>query len=333
MYDAGILQSRDFNIPIIGIGNLSTGGTGKTPLVEYVLKLLYQNDIKVAVLSRGYKRTTKGFIKVSDQSAQEVGDEPYMISKKYPFASVFVCENRVHGINQILEENVAEVIILDDSFQHRQVKPGLNILLTAYSRPFTDDWLLPSGNLRDLKSSKRRADVIVITKSPKILSPFEIDRLKSLIKPQKSQDFYFSYIAYHKLRSYKNPVQPVPLSDFKNNKVVLFTGIANSQSIEQYLKRKCKEVKLLKFPDHHEYKPKDLKKIENLINFHLLGDTIAITTEKDIRRIETSELANQFKELPLFYLPIEFLFHAPENDGIDFDDKILNYVRPNKRDL
>jgi len=331
LFNIGILRERKFDVPIIAIGNLSTGGTGKTPLVEYLVNLLREENFLPAVVSRGYQRTEKGLILAEQQhTAKAIGDEPFQLKQKFPEVPVVVSKSRVQAVNKIINEKPrVDVILLDDAFQHRYVKPGLNILTTQYSKPFSDDFLLPAGTLREPRSSKKRADIIVATKSLTVLSPFEVGRIQEEIKPRKKQKLCFSYITYGDFVRYKNPSKAYPVKDFEDYKLVLFTGIANPVPIQSYLERKCKSLEVMKFADHKTFTEKDYNKVAKRYKDIYVKEKAVVTTEKDARRLQSLPVGKQFEQLPLYYLPIQIGFHKTE-DTINFDENIINYVRDNQ---
>jgi len=328
LFSCGCLPSREFETPIIVIGNLSFGGTGKTPHIEYLIRLLRERFL-TATLSRGYGRSSKGFILASRRSAYKyVGDEPLQYAKKYEDLKVAVDENRVEGI-EILQNKFPklDVILLDDGFQHRHVKPGLSILLTDFHKLYTDDFVLPSGTLREFSFGAKRANVIVVTKTPKVFSPITRRRIIEELHPQQDQQIFFSFIKYCE------PVLVTPssttISPYSSSMILLFSGIANDYPIREHLRRHCRELEVIQFPDHHPYSLDDLKKVKNQFDALPTRKKVIFTTEKDIMRIKTPELSNFVKRLPLFYLPITVEFHG--DDKSLFDQTILNYVEKNTR--
>jgi len=328
LFSCGFLPSRKFDTPIIVIGNLSFGGTGKTPHIEYLIRLLRKRFL-IATLSRGYGRSSKGFVLASKKSAYKyVGDEPLQFAKKYEDIKVSVNEDRVEGI-EILQKKFMklDVILLDDAFQHRQVKPGLSILLTDFHKLYSDDFILPSGTLREFSCGSKRADIIVVTKTPKIFSPITRRRIMEELRPRQNQQIFFSYIQYC------DPVIVTPtsttVSPYSSSMILLFSGIANDYPIREHLRRHCRELDVMKFPDHHPYSLDDLKKIKNQFDAFPTRKKVIFTTEKDIMRIKTPELSNFVKRLPLFYLPITVEFHGDDKNR--FDQTILNYVEENTR--
>jgi tetraacyldisaccharide 4'-kinase len=328
-FDLGIFSSKSFKVPVIVVGNLSTGGTGKTPHIEYLIKLLKQK-FSVAVLSRGYGRKSTGFVlSTEDSTAAEIGDEPLQIKRKNPNITVAVCASRVIGIKKILsEKNAPEVILLDDAFQHRYVKPSLNILLTDYSQLYTNDFVLPSGNLRELAKGAKRADVIIVTKTPAIFSPIDKRYLLMQLKPKKHQKVFFSYTSYSKNLFSVVTGKPLPFEldyYFEKNAILLLTGIANSSGMEFYIKNQAANFRHIAYADHHRYTLKDLQQIKSLFNSIAANNKLIITTEKDAMRLSEPELKNQLGELPIYYLPIEVKFHG--HDTEEFNHYILNHVR------
>jgi len=329
LFDLHILPSRAFEKPVISIGNLTFGGTGKTPHTEYLIRHL-SPSLNTATLSRGYGRESKGFILASKRSnVKYIGDEPLMYLKKFEGIRVAVDEKRSRGV-QILFEKYPDldVVLLDDAFQHRYVKPGLSILLTDYHRPYTEDLVLPSGTLREFRNGAKRADIIIVTKTPKIFSPITRRRIIGEIKPEKHQQVYFTYIKY---------TDPVPVFDSpaltippKLTNILLFTGIANDYPLREHLERMCSELVVMKFPDHHQYTVRDLKEIAQKYLDLPTHKKIVITTEKDVMRLKTPELVNNVKNLPLFCLPMEIDFHGTDKEK--FDNEILMYVKKNQRD-
>ncbi len=328
LFNVGILKSVSYDIPVIGVGNLSLGGTGKTPMVEYLIRLL-GIDNKVAVLSRGYGRNTKGFLFADQYSGhKDIGDEPMQYHNKFKNIKVAVCEDRRIGIENLMQDDEAlDIILLDDSFQHRYVKPGISILLTDFHNLYMEDYLLPAGNLRDVVAEAKRADIIIVTKTYKVLSPITRRRIKGILKPDVNQSLYFSYLDYGGL-------VPVPgFEDIKLPKkistIVLFSGIANSYPFQEYLRDLCVDLLVIDFPDHHTYRKKDLQLVAQTYNDAFTRNKIIITTEKDAMRLVKSEYIRALDTLPLYYVPIEVKLHGL--DKSNFANQINRYVRENKR--
>lgn len=311
LYDLGVYKSYSFDIPIIAVGNLSVGGTGKTPQIEYLIRLLSEN-YKVAVLSRGYKRSTEGFILADENStASSIGDEPFQFYSKFPNIQVAVDANRKNGIENLLQLQVKpNIILLDDAFQHRKVKAGFYILLTAYDDLYCNDFILPFGNLREPSSGKKRADMIIVTKCPKDLS--EIAQQKIIDKLKVNQEIYFSTIQYDEyVFGNKNKVL---VSELKTENKLLVAGIANPKLFFEFLKNDTDES--LVFPDHHSFSKQDCDQILAKAN----GRKI-ITTEKDFVRLNRLLPKEQ-----LYYLPIKSVFL-----NTTIDNTILNYVGKSTR--
>ncbi len=316
LYDKGILKSYSFDFPIIAVGNLSVGGTGKTPQIEYLIRLL-SPKFKVATLSRGYKRKSKGFILAdSTSNATILGDEPFQFYKKFNNVQVAVDVDRKNGIEQLLSQtNKPEVILLDDAFQHRKVNAGFYILLTSYGDLYSDDFILPSGNLREDRSGARRANLVIVTKCPENLSIDEQNQIKSKLKLNPNQELYFSFIDYDDAVYSEDKV--IKMNEIKNVTKLLLAGIAKPTPFFEHFKSN-KEDWLI-FPDHHHFTEKDLLDIKNK-----LQNKIIITTEKDFVRLKGRIPSEQ-----LFYLPIRCSFLS-ESDN--FDKTILNYVEKSTRD-
>lgn len=324
LYDIGILKSKSYSYPVITIGNLSVGGTGKTPHTEYIIEQL-RDQYRIAVLSRGYKRDSRGFrLAHQGDDAHTIGDEPYQIFKKYEDIMVAVDEKRRRGIAKLRAlDPPPEIILLDDAFQHRSVKAGLNILLTDYTIPYTEDLPLPSGRLREPRRGAKRADIIVVTKSPQVLSPLEIRRITSIINPEAYQKVFFSYIDYQKPKPLNEAARKI--SKFKNPMAsysfLTVSAIANPKPLLLYLQRHAKEVRALNFSDHHFFTEKDYQKINEEFEDIFSNKKAIIITEKDATKIDFELMG----EAPLFVLPIKISFHQHEEE--DFITEITEYVR------
>jgi len=326
-YDAGILPSTRFDIPIISVGNLAFGGTGKTPHIEYLIRLL-SPEIKTAVLSRGYRRKTTGYIFADDTaSAASIGDEPFQIFKKHKHeAAVAVSENRVLGIpNLLFDAQETQVVLLDDAFQHRAVKPGLNILLSDYNRMFTHDFIAPMGNLREYRNAYKRADAIVVTKCPEQLSQTKAKEITESIQPYAHQKVYFSFQRYGELIPiFDNAVSSNITNDVG---VLLFAGIAHISSLDEYIKSQFKEVETIHFNDHQSYGSEELKRIMYGYEHLKSSKKIIITTEKDAVKLFSPELKEKFQDLPIFYQPLQTAFFSWCKG--DFDTMVKEYVHSN----
>ncbi|PZD76778.1 tetraacyldisaccharide 4'-kinase [Mesonia sp. K7] len=306
LYDQNILKSYSYDLPVITIGNLSTGGTGKSPIVEFLVDFLKKGR-QIATLSRGYGRKTKGYRIVNPNDlAKNVGDEPLQFKTKFPEITVAVCEKRKIGIENLQKEfpNL-ELIILDDAFQHRQVTAGFQILLTAYDSLYCDDFLLPTGNLREPKSGAKRADVIVVTKVPDALNEGEKNNIKNKLKLEANQELFFSQIAYADF--FKNTTQQLDFASL--HKFTLVTGIANPKPLVKFLEQQNFTFEHMAFSDHHHFSEKEIQGLKK--------HNKIVTTEKDFMRLQ-----NHFSEDQLYYLPITTKINREE----DFQQIILDYL-------
>lgn len=322
LFDSGKWRSAKFSLPLINIGNLSTGGTGKTPHVEYVIRLL-QNQYKLATLSRGYGRKTSGFLIANEHStASEIGDEPAQMAHKFPQLTVSVGENRLLAIPQLLMEHPEiQVILLDDAFQHRFVRPGLNILLTTYENPYFNDKILPIGNLREHSSGSKRADIIIVTKCPSKLTVEEKKNFLDKINPLTHQKVFFSTIVYgHPYSVVSNEL--VDLRSFK--KLNVLTGIANPNPIYDYLNDKQLFFQKIRFADHHRYTKYDVEKIIQKTNEFDKSNAVILTTEKDFMRLRPFMNLFEKKNIQLFALPIEMKILDNEEE---FQRHILDFIQ------
>ena len=308
LYDKGILKSYSFDIPVIAIGNLNVGGTGKTPQIEYLIRLLSPN-YKVATLSRGYKRKSEGFILANANSdAKILGDEPFQYFKKFTNIQVAVDADRRNGIEQLLNQtSKPEIILLDDAFQHRRVKAGFYILLTAYGDLFCNDYILPTGNLRESRSGAKRANIIIVTKCPANISQQEQESVKKLIG--LDLPIFFSHIAYDD--KIYNDEENLAVSDLKLTKKIVLAGIAKPKPFFDFLQADTDEIML--FPDHHHFSESEILTIKNKAK-----DKIIVTTEKDFVRLNAKILKKQ-----LFYLPIKSELVSNQEA---FNQFVLNYV-------
>ncbi len=322
-YDRGYLTSNKFDIPIICVGNLSVGGTGKTPHTEYIVNLV-KDEVVPSVISRGYKRKTKGYLEVQpEMSALQTGDEPLQIKRKFPSAFVAVAEERLNGITNILiDHEEIDVIVLDDAFQHRAVRAGLNILLTTFDEPFFTDKLMPFGNLREFRKGAKRADILVVTKCPETISSGEIKSYKSQAKSYGIKSIYFSKISYG---SFLDMMTNEPL-DLTDEKVVLVTGIAEPKPMTDYLDSQNVKYEHLAFRDHHAFSGDDITKIKEL--FDTFEAKRVLCTEKDAVRLRA--FSDKLKELnmPVCFLNITVSFI--DDSSQRFNEEILTYVRENK---
>lgn len=283
-FDVGLFKETSFHIPTIVVGNLSVGGTGKTPQIEYLIRLLKDN-YKTAILSRGYGRKTKGFLQVNNtHTAEDVGDEPLQYIKKFTNMDVAVDANRVEGIRKLRDDKAPDVILLDDAYQHRKVKASFYILLTKYNDLFVNDFLLPTGNLRENRGGAKRADVIIVTKCPENLSDSSQKRIAQKLKKYQKEVF-FTTISYDEKTSGEREIS---VDDLKNYEVLLVTGIANPNPLLSFLKAKKIGFKHLKFSDHHQFSAKELDHINEEYSRFTSTKKIILTTEKDYMRLESS---------------------------------------------
>ena len=311
LFDKNVLKSTEFEIPVIAIGNLNVGGTGKTPQVEYLARLL-SPYYKVAVLSRGYKRSSKGFSLADEKStAAMLGDEPFQYHRKFPEISVAVDANRTEGIQNILKlVPETKVILLDDAYQHRKVRAGLYILLTSYSDLFSDDLLLPAGNLREPKSGADRAAIVIVTKCPSDLTQKQLDKVKSKLALAKNQQLFFSRIEYDDF--VLSETNSILVQEVKSKDKTLLAGIAKPKYFFDFLKKPGDSI--LEFPDHHNFTSIEINAIKLKAQKQLV-----ITTEKDYVRLYDSVVSEN-----LYYLPIK---SSLLNDKQLFDDGILDFVK------
>jgi tetraacyldisaccharide 4'-kinase len=314
LFDKGVLKSYSFDVPVIAIGNLSVGGTGKTPQIEYLIRLL-GDKYKIATLSRGYKRETKGFVLAdSTASVKSIGDEPFQFYTKFPNVQVAVDADRKNGIEQLLlQKEKPNIILLDDAFQHRKVKASLYILLTTYSELYCNDWILPTGNLRESSSGAQRAQIVIVTKCPKNLSVDEQNSIRAKLKIAPNQELYFSCIAYDDAVFGEN--KSLKIYEINNRDKLLLAGIAKPEPFFDFLKSNGDQC--LQFPDHHNFTESDILDIKKQAE-----NRIIVTTEKDFVRLKDSILASQ-----LYYLPIKSSF---VDGGSRFDESIMRFVENKK---
>lgn len=322
-YDYDILKSRKFKIPVISVGNLTVGGSGKSPMAEYLI-LLLKDSYKVATLSRGYGRKTTGFVEVTmNSTSNEVGDEPRQFKQKFPEINVAVCENRIEGIKNLNWVN--ELIILDDAFQHRSVKPGLSILLYDYTSLFKLQLFLPTGNLREPASGRKRADIIVVTKAPTSIDSAQREKIISRIRPFAHQKVFLSFLVYKQLRCFENETVVRDLKTIKpQTQVLLLTGIANPTPLVNELKQYSSNILHHNYSDHHNFSIENITRLVAAFNSIGHDDKIIITTEKDIQRLKSRALKAILKGIPLYFLPVEIKIHTPDEEA--FNTLINNYV-------
>jgi tetraacyldisaccharide 4'-kinase len=331
LYDAHILKQKKYDIPVICVGNLTVGGTGKTPHIEYLVKLL-STKYKVCVLSRGYKRKSRGFVEVEpDSGVEEVGDEPLQIKQKFPETLVVVDKNRNKAIEKIMEipeDKKPDVILMDDGYQHRSVIPSLSILLVDSNRPIFEDKLLPAGNLREPFSEKARASIVLVTKCNPKMRPLDFRIYTNGLDLFPYQSLYFTSFDYGDLK----PVFPefqseeIMLDDLRKKHVILVTGIASPQPLIDKLEKKTYNLYPLLFGDHHQFNKKDIETIKKRLNSIDKEDKIIVTTEKDTMRFKTLETLDDNIKSILYYIPVEVKF-IKKSEKESFNKKIHNHVR------
>ena len=350
LFEMGVLKSRSFSIPVISVGNITVGGTGKTPHVEYLIRLLKEKT-NVAVLSRGYKRKSHGFV-LADKNTpmREIGDEPYQMKQKFPDITLAVDRKRTHGIDKLTSGEGGkdiDVILLDDAFQHQYVKPGINILLVDYHRLVIYDKLLPAGRLREPVKSKDRADIVIVTKCPKDMKPMEFRVITKAMKLYPYQQLYFSTHEY----SAPLPVFPDqaksedldslgvlesqgilealdPLAPLAGKHILLLTGIASPKQMKHDISPLTPHLTMMAFSDHHQFKKKDIERINETFS-SMPSPRLIITTEKDATRLYGAEGLSDEVKRHLYALPIHIVFMQDQQN--DFNKKILDYVRKNSR--
>lgn len=330
LFDIGLKKSKSFSIPIISVGNITVGGSGKTPHVEYLIRLLH-DKAKIAVLSRGYKRKSHGYILANESTTMpEIGDEPFQMHEKFSDIYVAVDAKRARGIENLQNDEVSkdvDVVLLDDAFQHRYVKPGINILLVDYHRLIIYDKMLPAGRLREPLSGKNRADIVIITKCPKDLKPMEFRVLTKAMDLYPFQKLYFTSIDYDTPKGVFEEKQ-IELDKLQDYHVLLLTGIASPKQMEHDLKPMTKDITNLSFGDHHSFKGKDIDRINDTFE-SMPEPRIIITTEKDAVRLRETEGLYEKVKSNMYELPIKVSFMLDQQDN--FNEKIISYVRKNSR--
>ena len=338
LYNMGILSSKTFSVPTISVGNITVGGTGKTPHVEYLIKMLVEEGVvsegNLATLSRGYGRATSGFLFVENNATSfEVGDEPRQFKRKFSKLNVAVSEDRTYGIQMLMSKmpNMSAVL-LDDAYQHRKIKPGFSVLLIDYHFFSKSQYLLPTGNLREPKSGIKRADAIVITNSPSLLSPIERRRILKNLNPSIDVKVYHSGVSYGEtvplFKTDEFKIHPKKFYFDNDYTVLLITGLANPTAIGDYYRQNFKKLIHLQFPDHHEYTMEDIKGIKKKFNNIVNQKKVVFTTEKDAMRFTVPGLIKSLSDLPIFYLPIRIVFN--NEDAKMFNSEIKEYVAKNK---
>ncbi len=321
LYDLGLFKSTHFDIPVICVGNLVVGGAGKSPVTEYLVHLLAGH--KIAILSRGYGRRTKGFILADETAtAQTIGDEPMQFYNKFPQVTVAVCEDRVKGIELLKESH--DLILMDDAYQHRSVQPGFSILLFEYQKLLKQQFLLPAGNLREPFNGYKRAHAVLVTKAPVNLSAPERLKCTRKFDERYGPELAFSFLTYGRLRHLFSR-QEQPYEAITNDtSIVLLTGIANPLPLLTHLKKYSQNIDHHDYPDHHQFSRKNIEQLIRSFNRNSGKEKIIITTEKDAQRLLDVTFKELLLNLPVFYLPIKI--DLQKEDKATFDQKILNYV-------
>ena len=330
LFDTGILSSRSYDIPIISVGNLTAGGTGKTPHIEYLIRLLSKTH-KVAVLSRGYKRKSRGYVLAqTDTPMEKIGDEPWHIKQKFPDTYVAVDTSRRHGIERLMsdkETNDVQIILLDDAYQHRYVMPKLNILLIDYHRMITEDQLLPAGRLRERVANKIRANMVIVTKCPRDLTPIGYRVVQQSLHLKPFQSLFFSTFKYGNLKKlFTNGEMPLEQIRKDSMHVLLVTGIGNPQQMEQDMRKFAQYVTPLSYSDHHYFTPQNVEEINNAA-LKMPKPMIIVTTEKDAPRLKNMQGFNEVVRDNLFVFPIEIEILKEKETTLN--EQIINYVHKN----
>jgi len=331
MYENGILKSKEYDIPIISVGNISVGGTGKTPHVEYVIRML-NDDFKTAVLSRGYKRKTRGFRIVEPNDDYTLcGDEPLQVKRKFNDVVVAVCESRTKGVEKLREMYPdLNVIILDDAFQHRRINPGLHMLLINYNYPISKDYVLPLGRLRESKSNVHRAHLLVYTNCPSKLTPIERRILTKEVGVLPYQNLSFTEVKYEEPVALFGGSKKFNSERFKDYNVLAVTGIAHPDSFVEMLMQKAKGVVHIPFSDHHAFTATDISKIQKAFD-DMCAPKVLVLTEKDAVRLRTCKFLGDKIKSSMYYIPIKIELLCDDEDKKLFNNQIISYVRNNKR--
>jgi len=321
LYDTGFYKSKEFKFPVISVGNLEVGGAGKTPMTEYLIRL-FKDDLRVATLSRGYGRVTTGYLTAAtNTNATTVGDEPAQFKHKFPEVRVAVSEDRVYGIERL--RPTVDVIIMDDAYQHRAVKPGFSILLFDYNKLRSPHFMLPAGDLREPFSGRWRADILIATKCPSDLSEQAQSELTDRLRPLSYQQVFFTGIQYLPLQELSGKVADVAID--AETEVFLLTGIANPKPLLQHLQKQSTLINHYNYPDHHQFTLKNISKLADAFTACKTQKKCIITTEKDAQRLGGQDLQPLVAQLPILVMPIGINFL---NDGQpEFDRLVTNYVR------
>jgi tetraacyldisaccharide 4'-kinase len=333
LFDYEIIRSTEFPIPIISVGNISTGGTGKTPHIEYLVELL-KDQFRVATLSRGYKRKTKHFILAGpDPEVSEIGDEPVQIKRKYPDIEVAVDRRRVHGIREMMKRIPdLDVILLDDAYQHRYVKPGLSILLIDFNRPIWEDHLLPAGRLREQAYEKRRANIILITKCPDRLKPIERRIIVKDLRLFPFQHLYFTKLTYGApVPVFDENEKPQNLAEMKADRprILMVTGIAGPRLFKKHLRSISTHITEISYPDHHDFSSRDVERIVQTFREMEGAQKLLFTTEKDATRLRKFTNIDASVRDRMYYVPLGI--DVLNEDRENLNNHIRNYVRDNRR--
>ena len=330
MFDIGILKSRTFDVPVISVGNITVGGTGKTPHVEYLVGMM-KDRFHVAVLSRGYKRKSKGFVVADSQTAiTDIGDESYQMKQKFPDVTVAVDKNRCHGIDTLVDnDQQLDAVLLDDAFQHRYVKPGINILLVDYHRLIIYDKLLPAGRLREPLKGKDRADIVIVTKCPKGLKPMEYRVITKAMDLYPYQQLFFTSLEYGALYPIlATQAEPFGIEQLQGRHAIVLSGIASPEQIMHDLAPHCSDLVPLTFSDHHRFRAKDVRLINDTFD-KLPQPRCIVTTEKDAARLTAVEGLSDDVRSHIFALPVTIRFMQEQQDH--FNNHIIDYVHKNSR--
>lgn len=330
LFDNGILKSHSFDLPVISVGNITVGGTGKTPHIEYLVNLL-KGEFRVAVLSRGYKRLSKGFILADlNTSMHKIGDEPFQMRQKYPDILVAVDKDRCHGIDKLRElDPKPDAILLDDAYQHRYVKPGINILLVDYNRLICNDMMLPAGNLREPERGKNRANIVLITKCPQDIKPFDYRIISKHMKLYPYQKLFFTTFQYKGIKALFKPKEEIhPMKWLRDKKVLLLTGIASPDKLQEEIRRYT-QITPLTYGDHHAFTPKDMELLRQKFQALKSKEKLIVTTEKDAARLQDIDFIPEELKPHLYVVPIEVVFMQDQQK--QFNHIITDYVRKNTR--
>lgn len=337
LFDWSLLPSNSYDVPVICIGNITVGGTGKTPHTEYLINLL-QKEFQVAVLSRGYKRKSRGFVLATKNTPMpEIGDEPYQIKQKFPHIHVAVDADRRNGIEKLCEPQITpkvEVVLLDDAYQHRYVKPGINILLVDYYRMISEDALLPAGRLREPERGKNRANIVIVTKCPQEMKPMDYRIISKQMELFPYQKLFFSTLAYGELTPLEyrgeapQPTRPLASLE-KDEKVLLLTGIASPSQLLNKLEQYTENIETLTFSDHHAFTAKDMAYVKKRFEQMGEGKKLIITTEKDATRLVNHPHLDEALKAAIYTLPVKIEFLQGQQES--FNENIINYVRENSR--